>query len=89
MFLIAGITMASRMPHKKMKMVGRRILAYCMAVLPHPSPLDSGLRRNDEVGGGSPPVPRILPRVRVQELQHMTKHSRPDGKCLWRRQRRA
>ena len=28
--------MASRRPHKRMKMVGRRILAYCMAVLPHP-----------------------------------------------------
>ena len=30
--------MASRRPHKKMKMLRRRILAYCMAVLPHPSP---------------------------------------------------
>ncbi len=28
--------MASRRPHKKMKMVGRRVLAYCMAVLPLP-----------------------------------------------------
>ena len=42
--------MALRKPHKRMKMVGRRVFAYCMTVLPHPSLLDSGLRRNDETG---------------------------------------
>ena len=30
--------MALRRPHKRMKMVGGRVFAYCMAVLPHPSP---------------------------------------------------
>ncbi len=49
MFLIAGITMASRRPHKRMKMEGRRILAYCLAVLPHPSP--SGFRPRIGVRG--------------------------------------
>ena len=42
--------MALRRPHKRMKMVGRRVFAYCMTVLSHPSLLDSGLRRNDETG---------------------------------------
>ena len=45
----AGITVALRRPHKRMKIVGRRAFACCMAVLPHSPPLlDSGLRRNDE-----------------------------------------
>ncbi len=30
--------MALRGPHKRMKTEGRRIFAYCMAVLPHPDP---------------------------------------------------
>ena len=42
--------MALRRPHKRMKMVGRRVFAYCMTVLSHPPLLDSGLRRNDETG---------------------------------------
>ena len=42
----AGMTMALRGPHKRMKMVGRRVFAYCMAVLPHPSP--SGFRPSPE-----------------------------------------
>ena len=41
--------MASRRPHKKMKILGRRILAYCMAVLPHPTP--SGFRPRIGVRG--------------------------------------
>ncbi len=40
--LLTGITMALRDPHKRMKLVGRRIPAYCIAILPLPSP--SGFR---------------------------------------------
>ena len=41
-----GITISLRGTHKRMKMVGRRVFAYCMAVLPHPSP--SGFRPSPE-----------------------------------------
>ena len=49
----AGITMALRRPHKRMKMVGRRVGFFHRLVgLPLPTPLDSGLRRNDDWGAG-------------------------------------
>ena len=41
--------MASRMPHKKMKMPGCRVFAYFMAVLRHPTP--SGFRPRIGVRG--------------------------------------
>ena len=42
----AGITMDLRGPYKRMKMVGCRVLAYCVAILPLPSP--SGFRPSPE-----------------------------------------
>ena len=63
--LFAGITMALRRPHERTKMARRRV-AQTRANLrcavsggqdpalqsPLPTPLDSGLRRNDEWGAG-------------------------------------
>ena len=45
--------MASRRPHKRMKM-GRRRVVLSIVRGSHPSPplLDSGLRRNDDWGAG-------------------------------------
>ena len=34
----SGIATALRGPRKWMRTLGRRVLAYCMAALPHPSP---------------------------------------------------
>ena len=53
--LFAGITMALRRPHKRMKMglkFGRFSSIVWTRSYPLPTPLDSGLRRNDEWGAG-------------------------------------
>ena len=47
----AGISMALRWPHERMKIAGCRVGFFHRLVgLPLPTPLDSGLRRNDDGG---------------------------------------
>ena len=53
--LFAGITMALRRPHKRMKIAGCRVgFFHRLLGVPLPTPLDSGtFRRNDEWGPAS------------------------------------
>ena len=58
----AGITMALRRPHKRMKMAMRRGFAIVWWSCRSPPLLDSSFRWNDETGGGS------LSRIVVRDM---------------------